>query len=656
MNTLINKSIYSNAVNYFKGDNLIALFIVIVASILRFYRFTDIPFTLDELSGLYRTNYISFSEFIRLGILFDNHPMGIQVFLVFWVKIFGYSEAAVKLPFILSGIASVWLTYVIGRNWFNSTVGLISSAFIATVQFTVMYSQIERPYTSGLFFILLFIYFWSKIIIERKDKLYYWIGFSFAAAFCAYNHYFTLFSALITAITGILLLKKHQIKKYFLFCFLAILLTLPHLNIFIIQLSHKGVNWLTKPDNSFFITYLKFILNFSVWLEIFTVLLFITGIVLFFKEKSFKSNFKLKTIALLWFLIPVVTGFTYSVLAKPVIQYSSLIFSVPFLFLALFSFFPKLKIKTNILIVLFIFCFTIPTLIFSRQYYKFFYNQGYDAIAKNQISLLDSLKEPVSLLINGYQPFYLKYYALKYNHEIPCDLYVFDMFNNKDFRYYIRSLKTEYLSLVHVGVMPLQNYDIVQSEFPYFVKRSVGFNYEWYVFSKIPQKNNSRFYFETNNYFDKQLADWSFNQANVFKSPTDSTNYCYKFNDSEEWGPGLNGTLQKYNCNKHDFINITAKLYSGNLTKDATIVLTLMDKNDSLISWIGASSKDFYDIKNKWQTINLAVRLTDIDLPNDSVYFNTYIWNVGKTPIYLDDFCVRFEKGNPFIYAITSDF
>ena len=653
----LNKNpILFNTLQYFKGNNLIAFFIVIIAAILRFYKFSEIPYTLDELSALLRTNYDSYTDLINLGILRDGHPAGIQSFLFYWVKIFGYSEAAVKLPFIICGIASVWLVYIIGKKWFNSTVGLLSAAFIATIQFTVMYSQIERPYASGLFFFLLFVYFWSNIIIEKRNQLYNWIGFSISAALCAYNHYFTLFSALIAAFFGLLLISRQHLKKYLLFCFFAIMLTLPHINIFIIQLSHGGLNWLPKPKNSFFITYLDFIFSFSCWLEIFFIILLITGVFLFLKNHSKNSKNNLRFTGLIWFLLPIITCFVYSMLGKPVLQYSALIFSVPFLFLATFSFFPLLKLRTNAVLVFLIFCFTIPSLVFGRQYYKFFYNQGYDAIAKNQIALLDSVKQPVSLLINGYEPFYLKYYTLKYHHKIPCNLYVFDMLNNIGFRNYILNLKTDYIAIAHVGVMPLQNYDIAQTEFPYFVKRSVGFGYEWYVFSKIPQKNSSRFYLESNNYFDKPLNDWSFSHANICKSPTDSTNDCYKFNEGEEWGPGLKGLLQKYNCCSHDFINISAKFYSENCKKDAVIVLTLTDKNDSLISWIGASSKDFYNAKNKWQTVNLAVRLTEIKLSTDSVYFNTYIWNVGKTPILLDDFCVRFEKGNPFIYAIISDF
>jgi len=651
------KLINNNVLHYIKSDNFLVFIIVIAAAALRFYRLSEIPYTLDELSALSRTSYSSFNELINLGIFnIDNHPAGIQVFIFYWVKIFGYSEASVKFPFIICGIASVWLVYVIGKKWFSSTTGLLSAAFIATIQFTVMYSQIERPYVSGLFLFLLFVYFWSEIIIEEKTHFFYWFGFSVSASLCAYNHYYTLFSALIAAFMGLFLISPRLLKKYLLFCVLAILLFLPHTSISLHQFSTGGLNWLAKPKNSFFLTYLGFVFHYSFWLEAFFVVLSITGILIFFKKHEKINKNKFRWIAIIWFFMPVITGFVYSLVGKPVLQYSALIFSVPFLFIISFSFFPSLKVRTNAILIFLIFCFTFPTLILGRQYYKFFYNQGYDAIAKNQITVLDSLKKPVALLINGYEPFYLKYYTLKYHHKIPCNLYVFDMLNNIEFRNYLRLLKTDYVAIAHVGVMPLQNYDITQHEFPYFVKRSVGFGYEWYVFSKIKQKNNSRFYFETCNYFDKSIDGWSFNQTNICKSPTDSTNFCYKLNDGEEWGPGYKTSLYALGCGRHDFIHISAKLYSENLSKDAIIVLTLTDKNDSLITWQGASYKDYFKTKSNWQDVYLTVRLTDVKLPADSVYLNTYIWNNDKTFLLIDNFCLKIEKGNPFIYAIIEDF
>jgi len=519
-----------------------------------------------------------------------------------------------------------------------------------------MYSQIARPYASGLFFFLLLIYFWTRIIVEKQDKLFCWLGFSIAAALCAYNHYFSLFSAFIAALTGLILISSFLRKKYVIYCALGILLFLPHILISIHQFSMGGVNWLPVPDSSFYPLFSGFILHHSWWLILFFISLILTGIILHFRNDN-KSQIKnLRWVGLLWFLIPLITGFIYSIFEKPVLQISVLIFSVPFLFITAFSFFPTLKTKINLLLVLLVFCFTIPTLIFHRQYYKFFYNQGYDAIAKEQVALLDSLKQPVSLLINGYEPFFLQYYSLKLNHKIPCDLYSFDTYNSEQFTHYLQKLKTNYVAVSHVGVMPLHFFDLAQNEFPYFVKKSVGFSYEWYVFSKIPTSRKSQYFLEINNLFDKLLKNWSWNQGNISKNPMDTTNICYQFKEGEEWGPKFNATLLELKCTKHDIIHISVNVFSPDSLFDASLVVSMNDSKDSTYYWNNVSQSDYFGIKNQWKKINMVIRLTDIKIPNDSVFIQTYIWNKSKSVLYLDNFDVKVEKGNPFIYGIFADF
>ncbi|NSW45051.1 MAG: glycosyltransferase family 39 protein [Bacteroidales bacterium] len=145
-----------------KKNGVIIVLILLVAILLRFYRFFDIPYTLDELSALNRTFYSSFSELIEKGVYNDGHPALIQIFLFYWVHWFSYNEWIVKLPFLLMGIASIYLIYRIGKEWFSETVGIIASTWMTTLQFTIMYSQIARPYASGLFFVLGMTFFWTQ--------------------------------------------------------------------------------------------------------------------------------------------------------------------------------------------------------------------------------------------------------------------------------------------------------------------------------------------------------------------------------------------------------------------------------------------------------------------------------------------------------------
>jgi len=147
-------------------NHYILLFIILVATVLRFYAPFDIPYTYDEFSALFRTHFNTFHDLIERGVKVDGHPAGVQVFLYYWTKWFGYSELVVKLPFIILGILSVWLVYKIFTEWVNQTVGLIAAAFVATLQYPVAYSQIARPYISGLFLSLLMVFFWHKVIFQ----------------------------------------------------------------------------------------------------------------------------------------------------------------------------------------------------------------------------------------------------------------------------------------------------------------------------------------------------------------------------------------------------------------------------------------------------------------------------------------------------------
>lgn len=141
---------------------------MVVAAVLRLWKLGQVPFMHDEFSALSRTGFTNLHDFIEQGILTDSHPVGVQAFLLFWVKLFGWNEFWVKLPFALMGIASIYLIYWIGRQWFNSKVGLLSAAFFAVSQFTVFYSQLARPYAPGLFFVLLMAFFWYKIVFGIK--------------------------------------------------------------------------------------------------------------------------------------------------------------------------------------------------------------------------------------------------------------------------------------------------------------------------------------------------------------------------------------------------------------------------------------------------------------------------------------------------------
>ena len=320
--------------------NFLLLFILIIGALLRFYGFPHIPFTYDELSAWGRTGYSFFSDLINQGVRGDGHPALIQVFLNYWRKIFGDSEASFKLPFLIMGMCCIWLVFVIGKNWFNETVGIIAAAFVAVLQYTVEYSQIARPYISGLFFSLMMVYYWSKYVFAHQDSLgekeanknrKSLIAFGVFAVLCCYDHYFSLLFAIIVGISGFFFLPTKKWSDYSLAGIAVLLLFLPHFGITTDQFAIGGVGgWLAKPDHTFFGNYLSYMFDFSWWVKGVVIMLVLLSFI--FISKDWKQKNKLRLLCLVWFLAPLLIGYFYSRYKNPVLQYSVLIFS----FLSLF--------------------------------------------------------------------------------------------------------------------------------------------------------------------------------------------------------------------------------------------------------------------------------------------------------------------------------
>jgi len=289
------------------------------------------------------------------------------------------------------GMLCIWLVFSIGKFWFNETVGYLAAAFVATIQYTVMYSQIARPYISGLFFSLMMVWCWSNYFFNEKRKRIQLAGYILFAVLCCYDHYFSLLFAAIVGITGLFFLDKKNWKEYLVANAIVVLLFLPHLSITFNQLNIGGVGgWLSKPDSSFFQHYLDYIFEFSWWVKGTVIALIILSFI--FLDKKSRGKDKFRIIALLWFLLPYFIGYFYSVYRNPVLQYSVLIFSFPFLLFFIFSFFRTLKAAANFLLILIVMSTSCYALIFERKHYEIFYKQPIEQFAKNSIRIVDELK------------------------------------------------------------------------------------------------------------------------------------------------------------------------------------------------------------------------------------------------------------------------
>ncbi len=649
------------------GNSISLLLILVVASILRLYHLDSFPFTHDEFSAITRTHFNSFSELIRHGVLGDGHPAGIQVFLFYWIKLFGINEFWIKIPFAVLGIFSIIITYQIAKKWFNSTVGLISASFIATLQYFVMYSQIARPYISGLFFCLLAVYYWSNYIFysdKKFDKNI--VFFIIGAILSSYNHYFSLLFIIIIGITGSFFIKKERLLFYIFSGVCIFLFFIPHLKITFHIIEMKGLTWLGKPGIFFFTDYLKFLFHYSYILLLLIVCLLVLSY--FFRNKDRNIN-KFRLISFIFFISPLIIGFTYSIMVKPILQFSMLIFSTPFLIMLLTSYLKEFCSKINLSIIVAILSISSISLIFERDHYKIFYKSGFQEVFKENAKAIKQYKNILSLISTKSNS--AKYYLnteLGYSKELREALIeknniIQDQFfhigwnsvdsiirfnektNMEDYKTFLNNQDSDYLFYGWAHNFNRRIFDLIPKYYPYLIEKKYYFHSETYVFSKQKPSSykNEPILYSSSQDFEDDKPNWS-----KVKNITDTISFsekhsCHISND-ELYSTTFHEKFNKVSDNKMETISCSVKFCTPNQQCNAYLVFKIEGKNKT-IRWYYADLGNFIDENKKWQTAYLNVQIEKIHLPS-SKKVSVFIWNHKKEDFFIDDFKIEVTEGN----------
>jgi mannosyltransferase len=118
--------------------------ILLLAAFLRFHRLDAQSFWNDE------GNSARLSErtvdLIIEGTASDIHPPGYYLLLHYWRAVFGHSEFALRALSAVAGLALVLFTYLLGRQLFGQTAGLMAAFLGAISPFAIYYSQEARMY------------------------------------------------------------------------------------------------------------------------------------------------------------------------------------------------------------------------------------------------------------------------------------------------------------------------------------------------------------------------------------------------------------------------------------------------------------------------------------------------------------------------------
>ena len=251
----------------------------------------------------------------------------------FFTQLFGYSEIALRLPSLLSGLFTVYFVIKLGELLGGKKLGIVAGLLAATNPLLIYYSQEGRTYAMTAFFVTASFYYFIKLLKEKSTlstTIYYLLSTT-AFLWTSYLSWFVLLSQ------GIYVLwkKRSDLLGVQALSALTLIFWLPSL-ISSLGIGHStlltapewgrvvgGLSWKSLP-----LTWVKFVLgriSFDNKL-LYAVLVGCLGLTHLFVLRL--VHFKRYPLLLTWLILPVLLGLFVSIFL-PVYAYFRVLFVLP---------------------------------------------------------------------------------------------------------------------------------------------------------------------------------------------------------------------------------------------------------------------------------------------------------------------------------------
>ena len=448
--------------------NIDLILVLLVGFALRFTISYQHAYTSDELSAINRLRYDNFPDLIEKGVKAgDMHPAGVQVFMKAWTSVAGTSELALRFPFVLCGVFSIFVVFLIGLKWFNRRTGIFAAALLSVLYFPIIQSELARPYSPGLLLALLTAWFYHKVLFceVKKYTNAVLLGVCFAAAM--YTHYFLFLFVAFIGFTGLFFLKKDNFKLYLLASAIGVLLFLPHLPVTVYHLQVGGLGWLGPPEKGFIFDFLFYVFNES-WMLI--SLLIVIFVVSFFSTAP-KELFRSKYFVLItvWFFGIYIIGHILSLVSTPLLKFPVMLFALPFFFLIIAVFVARSGwFKPSLALV---FIVGILTTILHKELYGI-QHMGYREIARHMVEWNKQYgEENIYTVYNLSNPDYMNFYASQFGDTVDFDWDVIEFADDYNIRRDLMMRNEEYCIVGYSERLTLPNvFETVKEFYPNMVE------------------------------------------------------------------------------------------------------------------------------------------------------------------------------------------
>lgn len=619
----------------------------------------EYQFTYDELSGMERTQFSSFSDLLDKGVKIDAHPAFVQVLLYYFTQWFGYATWIIKLPFLLFSLGALVYAYAFGLRHFSKQSALFAAVFLGFSLIFVFYAPIARMYISGVFFSMALLFYFFEIFFSNKTKWSNYFLLALFALLSALNQHINALFAFTVCVSGLFFMKKENYKPYLITCLLVVLAYLPHLNITLYQLGVGGIGreqggWLEAPEFSVLFGFVKVLFGTG---KSYLVLLVLLGLAFVLNRKLQPD--KKQIILFVLFMVNFLIVYFYSVFRFPIFQYSVMLFASVALIILVSS---GLQFKNS-----FVF-YTAFVLLFSTLVYKSYIKKDYLHQAVKTVFEYQFERTVYYKSLYGdknvYPVFFdadaimKRIYFEKYKTQFDCKISSDSMIANGDRVYYpvagsneqvssvklfsdfISGLNCDYLALS--SAMPLQQ-AIAEQYFPYLLEntQTQGINYKLYSRKK---EDASRVAEDDKVLFLSTVKEpRGLNYPKADKMRHDAAGFLVEVDSLNEFPFDAKADLNVIFSQEGQVVLLASKLKLQNLKSEAELCVSVTDQNDnSSYAYTANAASDFVVAEDSSVSVySQYFNGTNFKKVKDKSRLNAYFWNLKKESFEIRDFQVK---------------
>jgi hypothetical protein len=485
-------------------------------------------------------------------------------------------------------------------------------------------------------------FYWTHIFFSPAGnkpasvKCSQWLLFVLSMVACIHTHYFSLVFAAGVGITGFFFLRKELIIPYLLSGILIVISFLPEWDIFNIQFSKGDIGgWLAPPGKWFLPQFINHVFNDSLTITIIIAILSLTG---FFLCLRHRDHTRYHLIALSWFLFSFLIAYLYSLFRHPVIQYSTLYFTLPFLLYLSGSWIQKLfsGTKASALALALMLITGITHTLFSKGLFHKAQFGVFKDIANDVKRWEEQLgAENLTTVVNVINPDYMNYY-FRQNDHIPR-IFRWKVESIEDIQklhHEIDSLDSPYFCFAWSNAShPYEIVRILRGHYPVVKEKQVYFNSAAYLFSKegisVCDKELMQLC------YDPVTKDWK-------EAPCGSTtDSVIRMDRSVQFGPGFKRKAGDLPGSGYRIFSLYAEVRTGDEKTNASLVISF-DTADVPLQYHSLNIDECHTKPGEWDRVWFS-RAIESDLPESHI-LNTYVFNKDLSEFELRNLRITLEN------------